>query len=64
MSADTAKEAAQQLTGGTDTKKPGIAAAGAIYINAASINVNGTIQSGYDSYKLDIDSDKVINGKT
>ena len=64
LSADKAKEAAQQLTGGTDTKKPGIAAAGAIYINAASINVNGTIQSGYDSYKLDIDSDKVINGKT
>lgn len=64
LSADRAKEAAQQLTGGTDTKKPGIAAAGAIYINAASINVNGTIQSGYDSYKLDIDSDKVINGKT
>lgn len=64
LSADRAKEAAQQLTGGTDTKKPGIAAAGAIYINAASINVNGAIQSGYDSYKLDIDSDKVINGKT
>ena len=62
--ADRAKEVAQQLTGGTDTSKPGIAAAGAIYINAASINVNGTIQSGYDSYKLDIDSDKVINGKT
>ena len=64
VTADKAKEVAQKLTGGTDTSKPGIAAAGAIYINAASINVNGTIQSGYDSYKLDIDSDKVINGKT
>lgn len=55
---------ALKLTGNLDASKPGIAAAGAIYINAASINVNGTIQSGYDSYKLDIDSDKVINGKT
>lgn len=64
VTADKAKEVAQKLTGGTDTSKPGIAAAGAIYINAASINVNGTIQSGYDSYKLVIDSDKVIDGKT
>lgn len=59
LSADRAKEAAQQLTGGTDTKKPGIAAAGAIYINAASINVNGTIQSGYESYKLELNQKKV-----
>ena len=59
LSADKAKEAAQQLTGGTDTKKPGIAAAGAIYINAASINVNGTIQSGYESYKLELNQKKV-----
>ena len=59
LSADKAKEAAQQLTGGTDTKKPGIAAAGAIYINAASINVNGTIQSGYESYKLKLNQKKV-----
>ncbi len=59
LSADRAKEVAQQLTGGTDTKKPGIAAAGAIYINAASINVNGTIQSGYESYKLELNQKKV-----
>lgn len=59
VTADKAKEAAQQLTGGTDTKKPGIAAAGAIYINAASINVNGTIQSGYESYKLELNQKKV-----
>ena len=57
--ADRAKEVAQQLTGGTDTSKPGIAAAGAIYINAASINVNGTIQSGYESYKLELNQEKV-----
>ena len=30
----------------------GIAAAGAIYINAASINVNGTIQSGASDYSI------------
>lgn len=59
LSADRAKEVAQKLTGGTDTKKPGIAAAGAIYINAASINVNGTIQSGYESYKLELNQKKV-----
>lgn len=60
--ADVAKKLTGQIeTNSTDT---GIVAGGAIYINAASINVNGTIQSGYDSYKLDIDSDKVIDGKT
>ena len=59
---DIAKKLTGQIeTNSTDT---GIVAGGAIYINAASINVNGTIQSGYDSYKLDIDSDKVIDGKT
>lgn len=59
VTADKAKEVAQKLTGGTDTSKPGIAAAGAIYINAASINVNGTIQSGYESYKLELNQEKV-----
>lgn len=59
VTADKAKEVAQKLTGGTDTSKPGIAAAGAIYINAASINVNGTIQSGYESYKLELNQKKV-----
>lgn len=58
---DIAKKLTGQIeTNSTDT---GIVAGGAIYINAASINVNGTIQSGYDSYKLDIDSDKEINGE-
>lgn len=59
--ADAAKKLTGQIeTNSTDT---GIVAGGAIYINAASINVNGTIQSGYDSYKLDIDSYKEINGE-
>lgn len=59
-------DAAKKLTGQIETNSTdtGIVAGGAIYINAASINVNGTIQSGYDSYKLVIDSDKVIDGKT
>ena len=67
--ADAAKYA-KALTGYVDSYTDGestenaIVAAGAVYINAASINVNGTIQSGYDSYKLDIDSDKLINGET
>lgn len=64
LESEEAEYYALKLTGSLDTSKPGIAAAGAIYINAASINVNGTIQSGYDSYKLEIDSDKLINGET
>ena len=64
LSADDALQAAKQLTGQTDNSKPNMAAGGAIYINAASINVNGTIQSGFDDYKLDIKADKEINGQT
>ena len=64
LESEEAEYYALKLTGSLDTSKPGIAAAGAIYINAASINVNGTIQSGYESYKLEIDSDKLINGET
>lgn len=60
-----ASAAAKMLTGENENNKPGIAAGGAIYINAASINVNGTIQSGFESYKLNINQTKaqsLING--
>ncbi len=53
-----ALQAAKQLTGYVENDKPGIAAGGAIYINAASINVNGTIQSGFEDCKLAIDQNK------
>lgn len=58
----TPEEYALKLTGKLDNSEPGISAGGAIYINAASINVNGKIQSGYESYKLNINSDQKING--
>ena len=70
ISEANAAKYAKALTGYVDSYTDGestenaIVAAGAVYINAASINVNGTIQSGYDSYKLDIDSDKLIDGET
>lgn len=47
-----AKTAAEALTGQIATENNGIAAAGAVYINAASINVNGTIQSGASEYNI------------
>lgn len=58
LTADEAKAAAKKLTGENENNAPGIAAGGAIYINAASINVNGTIQSGFESYKLNINQTK------
>ena len=58
LSEADALQAAKQLTGYVENDKPGIAAGGAIYINAASINVNGTIQSGFEDYKLAIDQNK------
>lgn len=61
LSADKALQAAKQFTGQTDNSKPNMAAGGAIYINAASINVNGTIQSGFDDYKLDINETKAAD---
>ncbi len=61
LSEKGALQAAQQLTGQTDNSKPNMAAGGAIYINAASINVNGTIQSGFDDYKLDINETKAAD---
>lgn len=65
ISAADAATYAKALTGYVDSYTDGkssqnaIVAGGAIYINAASINVNGTIQSGYESYKLELDQDKV-----
>lgn len=62
--ADAAKYA-KALTGYVDSYTDGestenaIVAGGAVYINAASINVNGTIQSGYESYKLELNQEKV-----
>lgn len=63
LTPEKAEEYALRLTGKLNNSKPGISAGGAIYINAASINVNGKIQSGYESYKLNINSDKKIEGK-
>ena len=48
----------KQLTGEIDDGRAGITAGGAIYINAASINVNGKIQSGYEDYKLNLNQQK------
>ena len=58
-----AKAAANALTGQIENSTDsGIKAGGAIYINAASINVNGIIQSGFEDYKLAINADQEING--
>ena len=57
----TAMQAAKQLTGEIDDGRAGITAGGAIYINAASINVNGKIQSGYEDYKLNLNQEKAQN---
>ena len=60
-----AEAAANALTGQIENSTDsGIKAGGAIYINAASINVNGIIQSGFEDYKLAINADKEINGQT
>ncbi len=60
-----AEAAANALTGQIENRTDsGIKAGGAIYINAASINVNGIIQSGFESYKLLIDDTKTIDGLT
>lgn len=67
LTASEAEAAAKKLTGENENNAPGIAAGGAIYINAASINVNGTIQSGFESYKLNIDQNiaqSLMNGAT
>lgn len=61
ISAADAEKYAKALTGYVDSSRTenAILAAGAVYINAASINVNGTIQSGYESYKLAINQEKI-----
>lgn len=64
LNATEALQAAKLLTGQVESDKPGIAAGGAVYINAASINVNGIIQSGFEDYRLAIDNNKTINDKT
>ncbi|WP_293831950.1 hypothetical protein [uncultured Phascolarctobacterium sp.] len=52
---------AKALTGENQEANKGIFAGGAVYINAASINVNGTIQSGYDTFKLEMKNSAVNN---
>ena len=56
---DDATTIAKALTGENQEANKGIFAGGAVYINAASINVNGTIQSGYDTFKLEMKNDAV-----
>lgn len=59
LSASEAKDAAKKLTNQAAKEADGMYAAGAIYINAARINVNGTIQSGFDTYKVEVDQSKL-----
>ena len=58
---DEATTIAKALTGENQEANKGIFAGGAVYINAASINVNGTIQSGYDTFKLEMKNSAVNN---
>ena len=48
-------EIAAKLTDSGTKERAGMYASGAIYINAANVNINGTVQSGYDTYKVDVD---------
>ena len=59
LTASEAKDAANNLTNQAAKEADGMYAAGAIYINAARINVNGTIQSGFDTYKVEVDQTKL-----
>ena len=52
-----AEAIAAKLTDSGSKEKAGMYASGAIYINAAAVNINGTVQSGYDTYKVDVDQD-------
>lgn len=47
-------EIAAKLTDSGTKERAGMYASGAIYINAANVNINGTVQSGYDTYKVDV----------
>lgn len=53
-----AEAIAAALMGTNTDKSAGITASGAIYISAANINVNGTIQSGYSTYELEFNPNK------
>ena len=69
LSSEEALAAANKLMGQLQSNdNHGIKAGGAIYINAASINVNGIIQSGFEDYKLDINETRaaelIKNGNT
>lgn len=48
-------EIAAKLTDSGTKERAGMYASGAIYINAANVNINGTVQSGYDTYKVAVD---------
>lgn len=48
-------EIAAKLTDSGTKERAGMYASGAVYINAANVNINGTVQSGYDTYKVDVD---------
>lgn len=61
LTASEAEDAAKKLTNQAAKEADGMYAAGAIYINAAHINVNGTIQSGFDTYKVEVDQTKLDN---
>ena len=50
---------ADQLTDSGSKEKAGMYASGAIYINAAAVNINGTVQSGYDTYKVDVNQSRL-----
>ena len=49
-------EIAAKLTDSGTKERAGMYASGAIYINAANVNINGTVQSGYDTYKVAVDN--------
>ena len=59
LSDTEANEAAQKLCDQAVKEEHGMYASGAIYINAAHVNVNGTIQSGFDTYKVEINQAKL-----
>ena len=44
-----------------DKEHTGMNAAGSIFINAANININGVIQSGYDTIKMNVDQSTLNN---
>lgn len=59
LSYDKSLAIADQLTDSGSKEKAGMYASGAIYINAAAVNINGTVQSGYDTYKVDVNQSRL-----